>query len=50
MPKQMKSYMKPVARRVTIQKPEQKQTVRPSNIQQDGFTRISDSKIRKIYK
>jgi len=46
----MKSYMKPPAKRVTIQKPEQKQTVHPANVLKDGFVRISDSKIRKLYK
>lgn len=45
-----RSYMKPVAKRVTIQKPEQKPKVGPLNILPGGFTRISDSKIRKIYR
>jgi len=48
--KKFKSYMKPVAKRVTIQKPERKQKVDPPDILPDGFMRISDSKIRKIYK
>ena len=48
--KTMKSYMKPVPKRVTIQKPEQKPSIDPSNILQDGFIRISDSKIRKVYR
>jgi len=42
--------MKPVAKRVTIQKPERKRKLNLPNIGPDGFTRISDSKIRKIYK
>jgi len=45
-----KSYMKPVAKRVSIQKPEQKQKAAPANLLADGFTRISDSTIRKVYK
>jgi hypothetical protein len=44
------SYMKPVAKRVTIQKPQHKQKVDPGNMLPGGFTRISDSTIRKIYK
>jgi hypothetical protein len=48
--KTFKSYMKPVAKRVTIQKPQQKQMLDPLNVRADGFTRISDSKIRKAYK
>ena len=46
----VKSYMKPVARRVTIQKPVQKQAPAAGSTASDGFTRISDSKIRKVYK
>lgn len=48
--KQLKSYMKPVAKRVTIQKPVQKEKVRSANVQADGFTRINESTIRKVYK
>jgi hypothetical protein len=42
--------MKPVAKRVTIQKPEQKMKAAPHDLLPGGFTRISDSKIRKIYR
>jgi hypothetical protein len=42
--------MKPVAKRVTIQRPEAKQKIEVSNMRPDGFTRISDSVIRKVYK
>jgi len=42
--------MKPVAKRVTIQRPEQKRTVDSLDILPDGFTRINDAKIRKVYK
>jgi hypothetical protein len=42
--------MKPVAKRVSIQKPEQKGKVDPVDLLPGGFTRISDSKIRKIYR
>jgi hypothetical protein len=42
--------MKPVAKRVTIQKPEQKQTVIPVNVLPDGFTRVNESTVRKVYK
>ena len=45
-----KSYMKPVAKRVTIQKPEQKRKVDPLNLLPDGFARINDAKVRKVYK
>jgi hypothetical protein len=48
--KTVRSYMKPVAKTVTIQKPQQKQTLVPLSTLPDGFTRISDSKIRKVYK
>ena len=48
--RKFKSYMKPVAKRVTIQKPERKNSVTPTEILADGFTRISDSKIRKVYR
>jgi len=47
--KAYKSYMKPVASRVTIQKPEQKRTAEPQHLLPDGFTRISEVKIRKVY-
>jgi hypothetical protein len=42
--------MKPAAKRVTIQKPEQKQTVSPAKTGPDGFTRVNESTIRKVYK
>jgi len=42
--------MKPVAKRVTIQKPVQKRAAAPADTRPDGFTRISDAMIRKIYK
>lgn len=45
-----KSYMKPVAKRVTIQKPVQQQKLAPEKILPDGFTRINESTIRKVYK
>ncbi len=45
-----KSYMKPPAKRVTIQKPEPKLKAGTPSISLDGFTRINDSKIRKVYK
>ena len=41
--------MKPAAKRLTIRKPEQKQKVDPANVLPDGFTRISESKVRKVY-
>jgi hypothetical protein len=41
--------MKPVAKRVSIQKPEWKQAAEPGKLLPDGFTRISETKIRKIY-
>ena len=44
-----KSYMKPVAKRIMIRKPERKQKVDPAHILPDGFVRISDSKLRKVY-
>lgn len=44
-----KSYMKPVAKRLTISKPEQKRKPDPLNVRPDGFVRISDSKVRKVY-
>ena len=47
--KQFKSYMKPVQKRVTIQKPEWKKKGATSKVNRDGFTRISDSTIRKVY-
>jgi len=42
--------MKPVQKRVTIQKPEWKKQIDPSKVSLDGFTRISDSTMRKVYK
>jgi len=42
--------MKPVAKRVTIQRPQQKQTAEPGDLRPDGFTRINDAMIRKVYK
>jgi hypothetical protein len=42
--------MKPVGKRVTIQKPAAKQNIDPPDLLPDGFTRISDSKIRKVYR
>jgi hypothetical protein len=48
--KKYKSYMKPAATRVTIQKPQQKGKVKATDILPGGFSRISDSKIRKVYK
>ena len=44
-----KSYMKPVAKRTTIQKPVQKQKAAAGHMLPGGFTRISESKIRKVY-
>lgn len=41
--------MKPVAKRTTIQKPERKHKAEPLNLLPDGFHRISDSRVRKIY-
>ena len=46
----MKSYMKPVPKRVTIQKPMPKQKPVSKTITSDGFTRINESTIRKVYK
>jgi len=48
--RKFKSYMKPAQKRVTIQKPEQKQNIKPAKMLPGGFTRINDSTIRKIYK
>jgi len=45
-----KPYMKPVAKRLTIQKPEQKRRVAPADLLPGGFTRVSESTIRKVYK
>ena len=47
--KTVKSYMKPVAKRVTIQKPAEKQKPSPKEISADGFIRINESTIRKVY-
>ena len=48
--KTVKSYMKPLAKRVTIQKPEANRKVEPRQVSADGFTRINESTIRKVYK
>ena len=48
--KKVMSYMKPAARRVTIQKPVEKQKASAKNTGSDGFTRINESTIRKVYK
>jgi len=48
--KKFRSYMKPVAKRVTIQKPERKEKIKPANLLPGGFTRINDSTVRKLYK
>jgi len=45
-----KSYMKLAAKRVTIQKPQQKLKGDAAIVSADGFTRISETKIRKTYK
>jgi len=42
--------MKPVAKRVTIQKPVQKQNPVSKTMGSDGFMRVNDSTIRKVYK
>jgi hypothetical protein len=44
-----KSYMKPVAKRTTIQKPQQKRKVAAADLLPGGFTRVSEAKIRKVY-
>jgi hypothetical protein len=41
--------MKPAAKHVTIQKPEQKQKASPVATLPDGFTRVNQSTIRKVY-
>jgi hypothetical protein len=41
--------MKPVAKRVTIQKPVQKQQPALQPLTSDGFMRINESTIRKVY-
>jgi hypothetical protein len=48
--KNVRSYKKPVAKRVSIQRPEAKQQVEQADILPDGFTRISEVKIRKVYR
>ena len=48
-PMKYKSYMKPVAKRLTIQKPQQKRKVAPADLLPGGFMRISESKVRKVY-
>jgi hypothetical protein len=48
--KAVKSYMKPVAKRVTIQRPERKAKVDPADSLPGGFTRINEWTIRKVYK
>ncbi len=50
--RQYKSYMKPVAKRVTIQRPQAKRDAAPLDsldMLPNGFTRISEVKIRKVY-
>jgi hypothetical protein len=42
--------MKPAAKRVSIQKPRQKRDAEPGDLLPDGFTRVSEAKIRKVYK
>jgi len=42
--------MKPAAKSLTIQKPEQKRKADPVIVSADGFTRINESTIRKIYR
>jgi hypothetical protein len=42
--------MKPVAKRVTIQKPTQKQEAAPADLLADGFTRVNEVTIRKVYR
>ena len=42
--------MKPVAKRVSIQKPEQKPKPDLKKLLPDGFTRINESTIRKVYR
>jgi len=41
--------MKPVAKRVTIQKPEWKRKTELHDVLPDGFVRLSDSHVRKVY-
>jgi len=48
--RQYKSYMKPVAKKTTIQKPQQKRKVAAADLRPGGFTRISEAQIRKVYK
>ena len=48
--RKMKSYMQPVAKRVTIQKPVQKPKSAAKKMLPDGFTRINEVTIRKVYK
>lgn len=48
-PMKYKPYMKPVAKKLTISKPEQKRKVAPADLMPDGFMRISDSRVRKVY-
>ena len=48
-PMKYKPYMKPVAKKLTISKPEQKRKVAPVDLLPGGFMRISDSRVRKVY-
>jgi hypothetical protein len=47
--KKTKSNQKPVQKRVALQKPERTKKVAASKVLADGFTRINESKIRKVY-
>jgi len=47
--KKMRSYMKPPAKRTSISKPQQKQKSN-AKVSADGFIRINDSTIIKVYK
>jgi hypothetical protein len=42
--------MKPAQKRVSIQKPEAMEKANPGDILPGGFTRVSEVKIRKVYK
>jgi len=41
--------MQPPKKRLTMQKPARKEKVAPPDLSADGFMRISDSMIRKVY-
>jgi len=45
-----RSYMKPPAKRLTIQKPRQKQKIDPAKLSPDGFLRINEARVRKVYR